>query len=124
MSHTKYLMNAQGDFVIVSKYSGQEHIHLSRFVGGPTKMSQGGFLYLNEQTIQSYGKSVSTGLSSREEDGPLILQAIQEGKVAILEDDYAGFFYAGNTKEMVNDPEAVIATLDLLKKYRIFERDL
>lgn len=90
MSHTKYLMNHQGDFVLVSKYSGQEHIHLARFIGGANAMAHGGFLYLHNRKIQSYGKSISTGTSSREEDGESILRDIEGGKVAILEDDYAG----------------------------------
>lgn len=126
MSYTKYLMNDANEFVMVSKYSGQEHIHLAHFIGGPAKMSHAGFLYRNDQTIQSYGKSVSTGLSSREEDGELIQQSLLKGEMVIvfIEQGDFDFYCASNHPSLKNHPDAQIATLDLLEKYRIFERDL
>lgn len=121
MSYTKYVMREDGVFGIISKMTGVEHSVLASILGSPAKVKTAGFLYLNpEGDLQAYGKSISLGLASVEQDGEVISRAIKAGEVTLLENEMAGFFYATN-QSFSNGAKP--ATLDDLQRHRVIERD-
>lgn len=120
MSYTKYVMTGDGTFALISKMTGVEHSTLAHYASSPAKITTAGFLYANDAgELQSYGKSISMGLDSREEDGPAILAAIERGEVVIAENEMAGFFYATNKPGETGK----VATMATLREHRIIERD-
>lgn len=126
MSYTKYVMSGEGKFAIISKMTGVEHSTLGQLTIGAHRITTAGFLVLNDDaTIQSYGKSYSTGKESVPEDGEAIAAAIQRGEVSILENEQAGFFYATNRVQDGDATSVTIrsATISDLQRHRIFEND-
>lgn len=123
MSYTKYVMRDDDTFALISKMTGVEHSSLATLLGSPTRITSAGFLVLNDDgTIQTYGKSYSMGLDSSEEDGPVILAAINRGEVFIIENAEACIFYATNHSAL-HTADAVKATTSDLQHYRIIDRD-
>lgn len=120
MSYTKYVMRGDGIFGIISKMTGVEHATLATILGNPAKVTHAGFLYGRDDELESYGKSISTGKESAPEDGAIILRAIQEGKVFLVENEAAGFFYATNHPEASGN---TVATMESLREHRVLERD-
>ena len=124
MSYTKYVMRDDDVFALVSKMTGVEHSSLASLLGNANRITHAGFLYANDDgKLDSYGKSYSTGKESSPEDGPVILAAINRGDVFIVEHIAAGFFYASNHPNFRTTDGVKVATLDLLKEFRILERD-
>lgn len=124
MSYTKYVMREDDVFAIISKMTGVEHATLATITIGANRISSAGFLYLNpDGKIDAYGKSHSTGKSSDEADGPVILAAINRGEVVIVENAEACIFYATNHPSVRAAGGSKPATMADLQHHRIFEND-
>jgi hypothetical protein len=125
VSYTKYVMFENGMFLLISKYTGVEHSTLAQFGPGCPKVKTAGFLWPREDgTLQSYGKSLSLGKDSCEEDGILITQALQAGRISTVRHDPCGFYFATSdvkATHLFDEDSVEPTTLDSLKTHRIIE---
>ena len=122
MSYTKYVMGADDTFALISKMTGVEHSSLSIVIGGPDRVTSAGFVVLDEDKIQSYGKSYSLDKASDPDDGAVIIAAIHRGDVYLITEHEQCYAYATNARNSAQNGGRV-ATLETLKDFGIFERD-
>ena len=115
MSYTKYVMDADGHFVMISKYSGLDHQEVARLID-ITNPVGAGFVTVMDGRLTAYSKSITLGLSSRDEDGDVMTSNLLSGDVSIVWHDQTDTYYATN---LHTKSEEGIADLDLLLKERV-----
>lgn len=127
MSQIKYVMKADGLFVVANRLTGYAHNELAVLGLGIDDSADkkhelsAGFLYCEEDgSYSSYGRSESLGVESRPQDGKAITDALRDGKVRF--EDLEGWgrdgYIAGNHPSMMNE-EHEVATREKMREYGI-----
>ena len=94
MSYTKYVMDGQGKFVMISKYAGLEHRELALLL--EDEPVSAGFVTTDGVKLITYSQSITLALKSRETDSDVMNAALEDRTLQGAWDNVTDHWYAGN----------------------------
>jgi hypothetical protein len=118
---TKYVRSSDGYFVIFNEGIGSQHADMACYLGMLRRVSDAGFVQIDEGRFKVYGRSLGLNLSCDPFAADAMNEALQQRKLRLHKFLDLGFIVTNGDLDGADG--SVVHTLDQLATNRIFLRE-